>query len=133
MAKISKDVATEDFEKWLDYKRISDRLREKNQDSEETLIGAIEDGLLTVNEDMTLTQRLQFPTEGDSPITELKYKPRLKMFEKENAVKGIKPTDADGRMRGYIQQLTGAPKGVIQKLEAGDDVQIAQAIAFYFL
>jgi len=133
MKKVSQDQAILDFEKWLEARRINERKREANKATEETLVGAIVDGLLIVNEDNTLTQVLVFPTNGGEGVKELKYAYRLNAGQRQEATKGIDAKDGEGRLIGYIAALTDQPKGVIKKLESGDDYDIATSIAVYFL
>ncbi len=133
MKKVSQDQALLDFEKWLEARRINERKREANKATEETLVGAIMDGLLIVNDDNTLTQVLVFPTNDGEGIKELKYAYRLNAGQRQEATKGIDAKDGEGRLIGYIAALTDQPKGVIKKLESGDDYDIATSIAVYFL
>lgn len=133
MNKISEDQATRDFEKWLEFRRINDRKREANEANEKTLIGAIMDGNLIVNEDGTLTQKLIFPTADGAGIKELNYSGRLNAGQRQAATKGVDAKDIEGRLIGYIAALTDQPLGVIKKIESGDDYDIATSIAVYFL
>lgn len=135
MAKlVSKDLATEEINSWLDYKKVSDKKRESQKEQVESLIDAIADGSLTFKDDKTFTfvQVLKFQTEGDSPLTKLEYKPRLKMSTIHSHLQGVKSSDADGRICAYIAALTATPKALINSLDT-EDYGIAQSIAIFFL
>jgi len=130
---ISEEQARIDVEHFFKSRRITKRIREKHENDEECLVDSIMEGLITINENGVIEQTLVFPTEGDKPITKLTYKTRMSVDERSQAVKGIKPEDGEGRLRGYVAQLTNQPHGVIKKLETGVDYEIASSIASYFL
>lgn len=135
MDKISLDLATLEFEKWLDFKKIKDRKREANKDQEEILIDAIKNNNLIISEDFNLEYNLEFPLkndDGDATLESLSFKPRLKVFEINNKMKGVKSNDVDGRVLGYIAASTGKNTGLLKKLDT-EDYSIAQAIIMYFL
>lgn len=130
---ISEEQAKAEIEKWLKAKRVTPRMRKKNEQAEETLIGAIQDGYLVLNDDLTLTQKLIFPTKEDGTgVNDLKFKLRMSVDERSTATKGYRPDDGDGRMIGYIAHLCGTARGIIGKLDSVD-FEIAQSIAIYFL
>jgi len=133
MSKVSNDQAVKDIERWLDAKKIKDRKREQNADSEAVLVDAIMDGDLIVNDDNSLTLKLIWPTAEGQGVSTLTFKSRLTVGERQEATKGIKPTDAEGRLIGYVAVLTDQPVGVIKKLESGEDYERASSIAVYFL
>ncbi len=133
MKALSNESAVQDFEKWLDSKRIKDRKRESNKDAEAVLVEAIEDGDLVVNEDNTLTLKLIWGTAEGNGVNELTFKNRLTVGERQTSTKGIKADDGEGRLISYIAALTDQPVGVIKKLESGEDYERAGAIATYFL
>ncbi len=130
--KVSLDVAEEEINKWLDCKRVNAKKRESYEDYIETLINAIADGFLTLSEDNALVQKLRFPLENESPLSELSYKPRLKVSTIHTHLNGVKSSDADGRICAYVAALTSKPKDVIKGLDT-EDYSIAQAIAAFFL
>ena len=134
MKKVNHDQAVKDFENWLEFRRVNERKRESNVDSEIVLVEAIEDGRLIVNDDFTLTLNLVWPTgEDERGVSQLIFKPRLTAGQRQDATKGVSPKDSEGRLIGYISALTDQPMGVIKKLESGDDYDTASSIAVYFL
>ncbi len=130
--KVSADVATKEIDKWLDYKHIKEKKRESFKEQIEALIDAVADGNLILNEKHELVQTLTFPLDGDLPLKELNYKPRLKVSTIHQHLNGVKSTDADGRICAYVAALTSKPKDVIKGLDT-EDYSIAQAIAIFFL
>jgi len=132
MAAVAKDVAAKEIERWLDAKKVNERKREAYADSIETLTDAVSDGVLTVDGEHNLVQLLKFPTEGEVPVTSLKYKPRLKVATIHLHLQGVKTSDADGRILAYIAALTGTPKEIVRSLDT-EDYSIGQAIAIFFL
>jgi hypothetical protein len=132
MAKVSKEVAGSEIERWLDYKKSSEAQRVSYADQIEQLSNAIESGDLVLNEDFSFTYKLKFDTGGEEPVKELKFKPRISIGSLQKSLEGVKTSDADGRITAYIAALTGQPKGVIRALDTAD-YSIPQAIVVFFL
>lgn len=130
--KVSRDVAEKEITKWLDFKRVNDKKRETQSDSVDVLIDAVADGFLTLNDNHTLVHNLIFPIEGELPVRELEYKPRLKVSTVHTHLNGVKSSDADGRVCAYVAALTSRPKDVIKGLDT-EDYSISQSIAVFFL
>jgi hypothetical protein len=133
--KITEARAIEDFENWLDYKKIRDKKRSSFQDSEESIIAAIMDGSLVICEDFKIEYTLLFPItndKGEITLEKIKLKPRIKAHEIESKMKGVKANDIDGRIRGYISALSGQNSAIIKKLDT-EDYGILREIASYFL
>ena len=55
---VSKDVAQQDVERWLSFKKLTDQRREEKKENIEALINAVCDGNLIVDEDCNLIQKL---------------------------------------------------------------------------
>ena len=131
---ISEEIAIQDMERWLKSKRISAKKREANEDAEKIIIGGIQDGRLIVNENNTITMKLIWPTgENGNGVNTMTFKNRITVSDRNQANKGVKAGDGDGRVQGTIAVLTDQPIGVIKKLDAGEDYETASAIAVYFL
>ena len=62
----------------------------------------------------------------------LVFKPRLTVGQINAKMKGVKASDVDGRLVGYIAALTAQNTGVIAKLDAEDN-KVAQSIVMFFL
>lgn len=135
MAKVARIVATEDFERWLQYKKINDRVRQENIQFEEKIIDAIEDGILIINDDLKMEFSLQFPINNDDStvaLDKLIFKPRITVQQLNVKLKPVKPGDTEGMKIAYIAALTDQNSGMIAKLFT-EDSTICQAICMYFL
>jgi hypothetical protein len=132
MAKVASEVAREEIEKWLDYKKVSEKKRESLADHVDTLIETIVDGYLVLNDDFSLTLKLKFPIESEVNTTELNFKPRIKVSTVYQHMQGVKTGDTDGRLFANVAALCSKPKELIKALET-EDYSICQAVAVFFL
>jgi hypothetical protein len=131
--RVSLEIAKQEIESWLEYKKISEKKREANRDTIENLVDAISEGYLVLeSETKELVHTLKFPTEGDQPIKELKYAPRLNGNKLNPYMVGVKTSDTDERVRGYIAALTSTSRGLVRALDS-EDLSIAQSIAIFFI
>ena len=132
--KIPLKTAQAEVESWLDFKKVKSQKRENLQDNIDNMVDNIVDGSLILREDMHFVQTLLFPMkyEGKETLKELVYKPRLQLREINVKMKGVKPTDADGRIVGYTRALTDQPAAVITNLDTEDNT-LAQHITGFFL
>ena len=132
MGVISKEIALQEVEKWLDYKKISESKKEARTESIDALVEAISDGYLVLNDDFSFVQTLKFPTENEMSFKQLTYKPRLKISTIHSHLQGVKASDGDSRICAYVAALTSLPKDLIKALDT-EDYSIAQGIAIFFL
>lgn len=129
---VSKSVALNDVEKWLDAKKIKDKSRESYKDVITLLTNSIEDGQLVLTEDLKWKQILLFPIKGDgTQKDELTYKSRISVEERQRHLSGVKADEAEGKMLAIIACLTGEAKGMIKSLDS-EDYKVAQSIAVFF-
>jgi hypothetical protein len=139
MTKIAREIAEKEVTEWLDRKKISPSTRESREDSIDLLIDCVCEGTLVFNKneqsneiDGTITHSLLFPTDGEAPITSLKYRARLNDNILRPFLKGVAGNDGDGRLTAYVAALTNTAKGIISALDSGDK-KISLAIAVFFL
>ena len=132
MEKINYKQAKAEFDRWVEAKKLSSKTLEKHRDDEETIIDAIQEGYLVLDEDLNLIQELKFPIEK-AGITQLQYPLRITEGELAASTKGIRGIDdLVGQMViGYVSALTGIVKGHIRILDPVD-MSIAKAIAAFF-
>lgn len=131
--KVAHEVAERDILKWLDTKKVFTGVREKHKDTIEFLTEAIEDGALVYNEeDNSFTHNLLFPTSGEKPLTELKYKSRINDNMLRPYLKGVANDDGDGRVTATICALTEQPRGIINALDSLDK-KICMSIVIFFI
>lgn len=130
---ITREVAEAEVNKWLDFKGVTERKREKQKDNIESLIDSVESGQLILNDDHSFTQVLSVPMNGEIPVREIKFKPRVPVSVFQIQLQGIKAgNDPLGVVIAYISGLTGLPKGVVRALDS-DDYAVASAIAVFFM
>lgn len=132
---VSKEVAEQEVEKWLDYKKYDEEENEELMQRKETLARAISLGHLTLEKDFSLKHNLKFPItddEGKPLLSEMRYKPRLKMSEVETKMKGIDTKVGLSVIGAYVAALTDQSNGLIKKLDSSDN-KIAQSVAGFFL
>jgi hypothetical protein len=136
MSKISREIASQEINSWLDYKKVNDKKREAFADSIETLIDSICDGSLSLTPEKVLVQELRFPIGEDGKetmaIKSLSFKPRLKIQTIHMHLQGVKNGDADGRVLAYVAALSSTPKDALRGMDT-EDFSIGQAIAIFFL
>lgn len=134
--KIPLKTAEAEIKKWLDFKKVKPKKRESLQDNIDSMVDNIVDGTLVLDDKtFVLTHALSFPLENDKgevTVKELVYKPRIQVRDINVKMKGLKPTDADGRIIGYTRALTDQPAEVIKSLDTEDNT-LAQHITGFFL
>ena len=132
--KIDREHAQDDIERWADARRMSDKKKAANSETIESLVDAIEQGVLIVNEDFSLTQKFTFPienTEGAIELGEIKFTPRLRYKSVKQYMKSIKQDDAMGMVHAHICALTSTPMGLIDSLDM-TDLGLSRQIASLF-
>lgn len=128
-------VATEDINKWLDHKKVSETKRESKKAAIEALVNEVTDGYLALMGDYKLQYNLKFPiedSEGNAFLEKLEFVPRLQAKDLFPYMKGVKAGDLDGNLRANICALTKQSMGVISKLDT-EDMSVAESIAVFFL
>ncbi len=132
MQSVSREVAIEEIEGWLDYRRERPKKREANKEYIEQLIEGVEEGVLSVDEDHNIIFELAFPIGNEKQIKELKFKPLLQVKDYHPHLKTVKSGDSDGRMMAYICGLTGQNSGVISQLYTNDLTMATNIAVFFF-
>jgi hypothetical protein len=132
MTVITKDVATAEVNKWLDFKGVNERKRASFSDSIESLSDSIQDGVLVVDDKCNIIQTLIHPIWDVEKIKTLTYMPRINVGKLKQNMTGVKSLDADGRIVAYVAALTGQTKAMIEKLDS-EDYSVSQSIAVFFL
>lgn len=130
--KITREIAEQEVNKWLDHKGVSARKREKNKAQVETITDAIVDGLLTMDEKFNLIQQLRIVPEGENPPKELRHRPRITVKDINEASKGVGEENANMIVVGYASVITGKAKGIILALDSSD-YEIISAIVIFFI
>lgn len=133
MGKVSREAAEVEVLKWLEFKKVKKRVREDMGDAIEALTCAIEDGELILKDDFFFELSLSSPIDsGDSPIKTLTFKPRLRQFEIEDAMKGLDMKNGIQMMKGIASALTDQPRAVLGKTYE-NDWGLIQNISVFFI
>lgn len=135
MKTVSHEAAVQEVERWLDFKKVKDKKRAESESFIEILVGAVEDGLLTIDKDLMMKYSLLVPVKDDNDaevFSELTFVPRIQVGEINKKLRGIKADDADGRVVAYIAALTKKNTGMITKLFT-EDYSVCQSIVMFFL
>lgn len=141
--KVPQEMAMEEFQKWLDYKKTKVKLTMNSNSEDEAednkaemaIVEAIMSGDLIINDDMTMTYNLAFPVKSENGNTELSsitMKPRLTAYEVQKATKGISQDEPFKLFTGYIHVLSGEVRGLVNKIDSVD-FSLLQKIVGYFL
>ncbi len=133
--KVALEIAKADVERWLDFKKVRETKREANASYIDSLIEAVSEGILIINDDNIIVQELSFPIEdkdGKDAFKTLEYKPRLPVSTLHMHLQGIKTGDNDGRLLAHVAALTAKPKELIKKLDT-EDYGISTSIAVFFV
>lgn len=133
---ITREIAEKEVEGWLDYKNIRKRKREELKDSINSLVDAVEDGLMIIDQkSFVVTQKLLIPienSEGVATVTELKLAPRINAKLIREKMKGVKSDDLHGMMISYIAALSGNAKEIIGALDTVD-YGISNSFSSFFM
>lgn len=124
------EVAQNDIQRWLDAKRIPEKKRATMAAMIENMVDAVVNGQLTVDEDGSLVQILQFPESG---VDKLTYKLRISSHDLEGPKRLVKGDGLDDNLLRILMALTGAPVNTLRKLDLSVDKPLADSIATFFL
>lgn len=124
------EVAQNDIQRWLDAKRIPEKKRATMAAMIENMVDAVVNGQLTVDDDGTLVQILQFPESG---VDKLTYKLRISSHDLEGPKRLVKGETLDDNLLRILMALTGAPVNTLRKLDLSVDKPLADSIATFFL
>lgn len=132
---VNRETAEKEINQWLDFKRVSRKKREENEEAIEQLVEAIMDGVLSFSsEDHTLVHTLQVPienSEGTVVQKEFTYKPRIKVSDIHREMKGIKASDMDARVSAYLSAITGESRNVLIQMDTVDYAISQQLVVFF--
>jgi hypothetical protein len=133
---ITREVAEKDFMGWFEAKKLPKNLLEKNAEDKESIINAIMEGVLVLDENNCFVQTLNFPVQipNSEEIKELKFAFRVTEGVLAASLRGIKTDDLIGQMSlAYVSTLTGQPKSIIRSLDPSDSYLGKKIAAFFFI
>lgn len=135
MTKISPEIARQEIEVWLDYKKVPSKKREDMADTIDLLAEAIEVGVLVRNDNNSITHQLIFPIEnkdGEATVHQITYKPRITAEAINLRMKGVKVTETHAMFLAYASALTDQPVQLLKHLDT-EDLRIVQSVVAFFL
>lgn len=129
MEKVNFETATQEVEKWLNYKKVKPSRRESLRSFIDILVEAVQLGQLTLGENHEWIMALDFPI---GEIKELTFKPRITDAELSNYKRNVKGVDAfDTQQLVLLCGLTTQMAGTIRNLDTADRA-VADAIVLFF-
>jgi len=129
---LPEEIAVQEINSWLDYKKIDDFQREQSEEHIKSMVSYMKSGNLVLNSDFSFTHILKFPIGQDSQTTEFVYKARITEREISGKMHGIKADDGDGRLAAHIAALSGQVLGMVKAMDK-EDFKIARSIALFFV
>jgi len=129
MERIPFETASQEIENWLNSKKIPQKRQQKQAVSVEALTDLIQEGTLIVNEDFTLTLKLNFPE--NIKMNELVFKHRISEFELAPNRKLVNSNDPQSGLVATAATLTNQLPTLIQKLDS-IDLENVNHIAVFF-
>lgn len=125
-------TAEEEITKWLDHKQVGQKKRESRTEQYNTLVEAMMEGVLKMDDQYNFKLKLKFPIGADVKIPELNFPARIKVARLHEKLKGVDSDDGDGRILGYMAALTGQHKELLRDMDTVD-YDSATAISFFFI
>lgn len=132
MEVVSREVAENEVNAWLDYIHV----RKSQRESEfakvyiNHIVESVMEGSLIFNEDKTITQKLLTPL-GEGATKEIVYNSRFEVGKMIDIMAGVKSSDEASKVIAILSLLSGKPIAVFKKLERSDYV-IAEKITLFF-
>tara|TARA_R110001599_G_scaffold142211_1_gene322791 strand:+ start:1002 stop:1415 length:414 start_codon:yes stop_codon:yes gene_type:complete len=124
MAKISKDQAKEEVNKWLNSKGYDEDEREGYEAVIEGLEAQFVKGKLRLEDNGDIIQTLKFPIceveSGDIIHAEIAYKPRVKVKELNRRQDQLKVKDADSKTRVGIYASSNVKDAFMDRMDPMD-------------
>ena len=124
MAKISKDQAKEEVNKWLNSKGYDEDEREGYEAVIEGLEAQFVKGKLRLEDNGDIIQTLKFPIceveSGDTIHAEIAYKPRVKVKELNRRQDQLKVKDADSKTRVGIYASSNVKDAFMDRMDPMD-------------
>lgn len=127
MSKLSIELAEAEVNKWIEARKTRDSVIEANKDNITALIDGFKDGLLSLNEDNTITQTLLHPIEG---LKTIKYKDRLSGFEKQKHTSRA-GSDVHSQIIALLAALSCENSALLNKLDT-DDIGVIRSLTSFF-
>ncbi len=130
---ISEEIAENDLNNWLERNSIPEEKRDSYSDSFNIIKKAIMSGAVIINEDATLTLKLNTPIGANGFISELKFNARVNRKMVLPHLSGVKSGDQELRMLAYMAASTGTKTKALLSELMPEDQMIADNITVFFV
>jgi len=127
---ISYEVAKKDVQRWLDFKRVDEKKQDESESQIESMVSAVMNGHLSIDNECVITQVLKHPSENGPK--ELKYKPRIKVSDVDRYSKKLDMAKYSDILVANICASTETASGIIKDMDK-EDFRYAQDICLFFV
>jgi len=126
---VSREIAEQEVEKWLDFKRVRPKKRKDMEDSIKELIESFEEGILELDSAThEIKQNLIWEAGNRKFLT---FKPLLTVGASQRRLQSVKSSDGHAMISAYVSELTGENSGIIGGMNT-EDYGISRTIAGFF-
>ena len=126
---VSREIAEQEVEKWLDFKRVRPKKRKAMEDSIKELIESFEEGILELDSAThEIKQNLIWEAGNRKFLT---FKPLLTVGASQRRLQSVKSSDGHAMISAYVSELTGENSGIIGGMNT-EDYGISRTIAGFF-
>lgn len=130
--RVTFEKALNEFNAWLDYKKVSNSKRESLKDVQDEIIDAIVDGHLSIDSDtFEILYKLKLAPEKGG-LTEIKFQARVSTGIIDSKLRGVALNDAPGRVRAYACAITGLTPNDFRVLDTADWSIVSDIVAYFF-
>jgi hypothetical protein len=127
---VSRELAEQEVNEWLDFKKVSPSKREEKKDDIKNIIDAVENGTLVLDkEKLTFEYSLLFPL---NELEKLTLTPRVNAGKIQQAMIGVKSDDLYGMFNVYISVMVNKPKELLKSFDA-EDYNLLRRVAGFFM
>lgn len=134
--KITKEQAELEVESWLDCKGFDEDEKESFKGATEVLCQQFVKGILRLDEDKNIIQKLRFPIKetasGDLIFDELKHKPRVWVKDIHNQYRNLKADSEDLKIKACLLASVDQKAIFMERLDSMD-YRVASMVAGFLL
>ena len=133
MDKVSREIAEQEVNSWIEHKKMSNKRKEEKKDSIESLISYVQEGIISVDPStFEIIQNLNFEIGEQIKIPNLKWKPFGNVGRVQLHMKNVDSTDFTGNCIAHACAQTGQSKNIINNLDSEDAV-VMKVLAVFFM
>ena len=125
---VDQATAEAEVQRLLDRKKVFPKQRERLAPAIEQVVEAMTYGLVTINDDGSITQKLLEPING---IEEIKYASRIEPITINRRIQNLKVDNVTNRFLVYLSTYSNQMETIFLNMEPSDR-STADSIAFFF-